>query len=60
MTVEKLTQEDIEFILWCLGYIVGSSDKLDNKHKEYIKENHDRVLSKIGRIYEELNGRINN
>lgn len=53
--VEKLTQEDTGFILWCLGYIYGASDKLDEKHQKYIKENHNRVMPKIAKIHEDRN-----
>ena len=58
--MEELTKNDIDFILWCLGYIYSSSDKLDDKHKKYIQESHDRVLPKIAKIHEELHGRVDN
>ncbi len=49
---ENLDQEDTGFILWCLGFVLGVSEGLDDKHKKFIKDNHDRVALKIGRIHE--------
>ena len=50
-----LTQSDTAFILWCLGYLLGLSDKMDQAHKKFILENHNIILSKIARLHEGLN-----
>ena len=49
-----LTQKDTAFILWCFGYLLGQSDTMDQAHKKFIQENHDRVLSKIAKLHEDL------
>jgi hypothetical protein len=49
-----LTQNDTAFILWCFGYLLGQSDKMDQGHKEFIQKNHDRILSKIAKLHEDL------
>ena len=49
---KTLTKSDTGFLLWALGYILGSSKNMDEAHKKYIEENHDRVLPKIGDIHE--------
>lgn len=52
----ELTKEDTAFLLWALGFLLSSSDTMDEAHQKYIKENHDRVLPKIGNMHEEING----
>jgi len=49
-----LTQNDTSFILWCLGYMFGQSDTMDQGHKEFIQKNHNRILAKIAKLHEEL------
>jgi hypothetical protein len=56
----NLTQEDTAFILWCLGYVYGLSDTLDEAHKKYINEHNNIVLPKIAKLHESLNKEHNN
>ncbi len=41
------TEDEITFILWMLGFICGSVDKLDDEHREYIVSHHNELLPKI-------------
>jgi hypothetical protein len=52
----ELTQEDTAFILWALGLIYGQLDtgKMSEEREKYVRENNDRVLSKVGNIHEAL------
>ena len=44
--MEKLTKEETTFILWMLGFVKGISEKMDEKHQEYINKHHDNILAK--------------
>jgi hypothetical protein len=53
--MENLTQSDTGFLLWCLGYVLSQTDKLDEAHKEFIERNHASVLPKIAELHESFN-----
>lgn len=40
----KLTPDQIDFMLWLLGYMRGLADKLDKKHRDYVLKHHDELL----------------
>jgi hypothetical protein len=48
-----LTKEDTGFLLWCLGHILGLSEKMDKAHRKYIEKHHDEILPKIIKLHEE-------
>jgi hypothetical protein len=53
--MESLTQNDTGFLLWCLGYVLGKTDKLDEAHKKFIEKGHASVLPKIAELHESFN-----
>jgi len=40
----SLTKEQIDFVLWILGYMRGRAEKLDQKHRDYVLKYHDELL----------------
>lgn len=47
-----LTKDDLNFLLWCLGHIYAESDKMDEPHQNFVRNNHNRVLPKLGDMLE--------
>jgi len=53
--MDELTQDEVTFVLWTLGFVNGMSEKMDKQHQHYVNEHHDNVFEKIGNIYELIN-----
>jgi len=44
----SLTLEQVDFMLWLLGYINAASEEMDAGHKEYIMKHHNALLPVLG------------
>ena len=40
----SLTLDQLNFLLWLLGYIYANTDTMDAGHKEYVQKYHDQLL----------------
>ena len=45
--LKKLSDEDIDFLLWCIGYIYIQSDNMEDKKRNFIKKHHNIILPKL-------------
>jgi hypothetical protein len=42
-----LTKEQIDFLVWGLGYLTGALSKRSTKHKDYLNQHHDAVAERL-------------
>ncbi len=50
----NLTREQIDFLLWLLGYIHAATKDMDAGHKEYIMKHHGKLLPIFGDAKEKI------
>lgn len=50
----SLTQEQLDFLLWLLGYINGGSGSMDAGHRQYVQKYHDQLLPLLGDAKEKI------
>lgn len=51
---DAITMDELDFVLWMLGYMSGAKDEMDQKHKDYISNHGLAVLPKIAKLKEIL------
>ncbi len=43
----ELTESELDFLLWAIGYLVGMSSDSEESYRRYIHKNHDTILPKL-------------
>lgn len=50
----SLNLEQLDFLLWLLGYIYSAMDTMDAGHKGYVQKYHDQLLPLFGNAKEKI------